>query len=215
MIERLRGPVVGRRPGAAVVDVGGLGLEVQLTARAEARLPTRGEATLLTRFVVREDGVALYGFADEAEREGFDRLLGVAGVGPRLALATVSTLAPDRLRRALAGGDAAALTAVPGVGRKIAQRMILDLKEWAAEAVPGEGGEGQPAAPAGGAAADGPDAAFAVQALVALGYGPAEARQAVREALTQGAGEAGELVRASLARLGRAPVRAWDEGSAG
>jgi Holliday junction DNA helicase RuvA len=214
VIERLRGPVVGRRPGAAVLDVGGLGLEVQLTARAEARLPVGGEATLLTRFVVREDGVALYGFADEAEREGFDRLLGVAGVGPRLALATVSALAPDRLRRALAGGDAAALTAVPGVGRKIAQRMILDLKEWAAETVPGGGEEGEPVATTV-PAADGPDAAFAVQALVALGYGPAEARQAVREALAQGAGEAADLVRAGLARLGRAPVRAWDEGGAG
>jgi Holliday junction DNA helicase RuvA len=209
MIERLRGSVVMRFGQSATIDVGGLGLEVQLTARAQAALPAAGEAVILTRHLVREDGAWLFGFADLDEREGFDRLLGVAGVGPRLALATVSAVPPERLRRALAQSDLDPLVAVPGVGKKLAQRMVLDLKEWAAAALPEEVGEVVRTSTGTGAilALDEGEAATAVAALVGLGYGAAEARASVTLLREQGITSAEALVRAGLARLGRASAR--------
>lgn len=216
MIERLRGPVAARGAGTATIDVGGLGLEVQLTARAQAVLPTTGEAVVLTRQIVREDGATLFGFADADEREGFDRLLAVGGVGPRLALATVSTVAPDRLRRALAESDVTTLLTVPGVGRKLAQRMVLDLKEWAASTQPAGGeapsagrGETLPAAPDDG------EASAAIQALVGLGYGAAEVRATVAGLGAEGVADAEALVREGLRRLGRAAVRTLEERAEG
>lgn len=216
MIERLRGLVAARGAGTATIDVGGLGLEVQLTARAQAALPTSGEAVVLTRHIVREDGVTLFGFADADEREGFDRLLAVGGVGPRLALATVSTVPPDRLRRALAGNDVTTLLTVPGVGKKLAQRMVLDLKEWAASTQPG--GDGASTAAEGEALSVAPDdgeASAAVQALVGLGYGAAEVRAAVAGLRGEGLESAEALVREGLRRLGRAAVRTLEERAEG
>jgi Holliday junction DNA helicase RuvA len=211
VIERLRGPVVARGAGSATIDIGGLGLEVQLTARAQAALPASGEAVVLTRHIVREDGVMLLGFADSAEREGFDRLLTVAGVGPRLALATVSAVPPDRLRRALAAGDAAPLLAVPGVGKKLAQRIALDLKDWAAAGLPAD--EAPVPARLGEAALaeDDGEAAAAVLARVGLGYGGAEVRSTVGVLRAEGVDQAEALVREALRRLGRAAVRTLEE----
>ena len=216
MIERLRGAVVARGLGTATIDVGGLGLEVQLTARAQAALPASGETVVLTRHIVREDGAMLFGFADGAEREGFDRLLGVAGVGPRLALATVSVVSPDRFRRALAGGDTAPLVAVPGVGRKLAQRMVLDLKEWAASGLPAEaaGPDANGGAPSF-ALEESAEANTAVLALIGLGYGAADVRQTVAALRAQGLEEAEALVREGLRRLGRAPARVLEERAEG
>jgi Holliday junction DNA helicase RuvA len=218
MIERVRGAVVARRPGSAVLDVGGLGLEVQLTARAQAALPRNGDAVVLTRYIVREDAVSLYGFADEDEREGFDRLLAVAGVGPRLALATVSALAPDRLRRVLAAGETTALLAVPGVGKKLAQRIVLDLKDWAAAAVGADPDmPSEPAADRGATAAldAEPESATAVLALVGLGYPPPEARAAVGRARAAGATAAEALVRDALRQLAPATARVVEDGERG
>jgi holliday junction DNA helicase RuvA len=217
VIERLRGPVVARFPGSATIDVGGLGLEVQLTARAQGALPSSGEAVVLTRQIVREDDVTLFGFADEAERDGFDRLLTVAGVGPRLALATVSVVAPESLRQALAAGDTAPLVAVPGVGKKLAQRMVLDLKEWAQATLPtadGAEAEDGPVRAVPVAAEDG-EAGTAIAALVGLGYGAAEVRLTVTGLRAQGVERAEELVREGLRRLGRAAARTLEERSEG
>lgn len=216
MIERLRGPVVARTLATATIDVGGLGLEVQLTARAQAALPASGETVLLTRHIVREDGATLYGFADSAEREAFDKLLGVAGVGPRLALATVSVVAPERLRRALAAGDTAPLVAVPGVGKKLAQRMALDLKEWAAAGLPEEAGTGR--AEGGDVIApleESAEAQTAALALIGLGYGAAEVRAALSAVRAQGVDGAEALVREGLRRLGRATARSIEERAEG
>jgi len=211
MIERVRGPVVARRAGFAVIDVSGLGLEVQMTARAHGSLPAPGmEAVVLTRYIVREDGVALYGFADDAERDGFDRLLAVAGVGPKLALATVSALAPDRLRRALAEGETGVLTSVPGVGRRLADRMVLDLKDWASAFVLAAADGAPGPARAADLLEPGP-AATAVDALVGLGYGASEARSAIAAARQDGVEGAEALVRDGLRRLGRAAVRTLEE----
>ncbi len=217
MIERLRGPVVARFAGSATLDVGGLGLEVHLTARAQGALPASGETVVLTRQIVREDGVTLFGFADLEEREAFDRLLAVAGVGPRLALATVSVVAPDRLRRALAAGDTTPLVAVPGVGKKLAQRMVLDLKDWAQSTLPAIGGDegGGPSIGLGSTTPDDGEAATAIAALVGLGYGAAEARAVVASLRGQGVEAAEALLREGLRRLGRASLRTVEERAEG
>ena len=219
MIDRVAGTVVASRPGVAVIDVGGIGLEIQVTGRAQAALGAIGErGSIVTRYIVREDAVTLYGFADEDEREGFDHLLAVAGVGPRLALATVSLLAPDRLRRTLAAGETGPLVGVPGVGKKLAQRMVLDLKDWAADAIPALG-EDTPSAgaplEAASVAVDGEEAATAVEALTGLGYGALEARAAVAAARRAGIERAEDLVRDGLRRLSRAAARSADEATKG
>lgn len=203
MIERVSGVVLAHRPGTVVIDVAGFGLEVQATARAQAALSAVGErVTLLTRYIVREDAVTLFGFADGDEREGFDRLLQVAGVGPRLALATVSTVSPGRFRSAIASGESDPFLAVPGVGKKLAQRIVLDLREWAGAAWPGvaeAAGAAGGATPAAGVESGEP--AVAVEALVGLGYGVAQARSAVAQAARSGHAAAEDLVREGLRHL--------------
>jgi len=127
MIAHLDGTVSAVAPDGAVIDVGGVGLLVQCTPGTLARLRTGERARVATSLVVREDALTLYGFASEDERNTFELLQTASGVGPRLALAMLAVFTPDALRRAVATEDLAALTTVPGIGRKGAQRIVLEL----------------------------------------------------------------------------------------
>ena len=127
MIAHLDGTVSGVAPDGAVIDVGGVGLLVQCTPGTLARLRTGERARVATSLVVREDALTLYGFASEDERNTFELLQTASGIGPRLALAMLAVFTPDALRRAVATEDLAALTTVPGIGRKGAQRIVLEL----------------------------------------------------------------------------------------
>ena len=129
MIAAVRGEVLEIGLDHAVVEVGGVGLAVHATPATLARLRRGEQGRMATSLVVREDSLTLFGFADAEERDLFTLLQTVSGVGPRLALATLAVLDPDALRRALADGDATALTRVPGIGRKGAERMVLELRD--------------------------------------------------------------------------------------
>ena len=177
MISHLDGLVCVIAPEGAVIEVGGVGLLVQATPGTLAALRTGERARVATSLVVREDALTLYGFASDDERDVFELVQTASGVGPRLALAMLASFSPDGLRQAIAAEDVAALTRVPGIGRKGAQRIVLELA----------GRLGSPAAPAGvmgpppGAAADG--AALwrdQVRAgLVNLGWPARDAEQAI------------------------------------
>ncbi len=130
MIGFVRGVVAGRSADGCYVDVGGVGYRLACSATTLASIPPEGaEVRLWTHLHVREDALALFGFASDAERRIFETLLGVSGVGPKVALQVCSAFSPDALRKALVTDDVAALSSVPGVGKKTAQRMVLDLKE--------------------------------------------------------------------------------------
>src|SRR5690606_32613851 len=135
VIAFLTGRVAGRGGGSAVIDVGGVGMTVLCTPATLARLRVGETATVATSLVVREDSLTLYGFADADERDVFERLQTASGVGPRLALAMLAVHTPEALRKAVAAEDTAALTAVPGIGRKGAQRIVLELRDKLGEPV--------------------------------------------------------------------------------
>jgi holliday junction DNA helicase RuvA len=177
MIAHLDGTVSGVAPDGAVIDVGGVGLLVQCTPGTLAGLRTGERARVATSLVVREDALTLYGFGTEDERNTFELVQTASGVGPRLALAMLAVFTPDALRRAVATEDLAALTTVPGIGRKGAQRIVLELSGRLGPA--GEAGAG---APAGGAAngAGAPPWREQVRAgLVSLGWQAREAEHAI------------------------------------
>ena len=205
MIARLRGVVLERGTDRVVVDVHGVGYLVHVVAGAD--LPAAGEVVELhTSLQVREDSMTLYGFATAAERELFELLLTSSGVGPRIALAALATHRPQVLRTAVATEDIALLTQVPGIGRKVAERLILELQDKVgALAAPLDGGG--PGVPAG---VEVDDSAFteARDALVTLGYGLAEAHAAVSAAAAEDAAAVTEdLVRAALRALAGDGVR--------
>lgn len=130
MIGFLNGAVAGSSPDGCYLDVGGVGYKLSCSATTWAALPERGAIVRLwTHTYVREDSLALYGFASEAERSIFEALLGVGGVGPKVALQVCSAFSPEAFRRALATEDVEAISSVPGIGKKTAGRMVLDLKE--------------------------------------------------------------------------------------
>ena len=169
MIARLRGTVVGSAADGLVLDVGGVGYLVAATPSALRKGGTGDEITVETYLHVREDAMQLYGFAERAERELFVQLLSVNGVGPKVALAIVSGSPADELRRAIVREDVARFQAIPGLGKKTAERIVLELKEKLAAAVT--------IAPA---AADDPDEhVVARDALVELGYSLADAERAL------------------------------------
>jgi Holliday junction DNA helicase RuvA len=170
MIARLRGKPVARAADGLVLDVGGVGYLVQPTRRAERKAGGRGEVTIETYLHVREDVLQLYGFADAEERELFEQLLSVSGVGPKVALAIVSGSTPAALRRAIALEDSARFQAIPGIGKKTAQRVVLELKEKL-------GPVGEAPAPSGERSAH----LVARDALVELGYSLVEADQALAD----------------------------------
>jgi holliday junction DNA helicase RuvA len=174
MIASLRGRVAANMAGQTVLDVGGVGYRLATTASA-ARMAADAngaEVTLLTHLHVREDTLALFGFASEAERALFELLLGVSGVGPKAALAIVSGYAPDQIRRAVQTGDHALFTSIPGIGRRTAERVVIDLKDKVG---------GLQIAAAADAPADAADGhTDARDALVGLGMSVAEAEAALR-----------------------------------
>jgi Holliday junction DNA helicase RuvA len=170
MIARLRGKAVARAPDALVLEVGGVGYLVQPTRRAAQKARGKGEVVIETYLHVREDALQLYGFADADERELFEQLLSVSGVGPKVALAIVSGSTTEDLRRAIALEDTARFQAIPGIGKKTAQRVVLELKEKLGEDV---------SVPQRGAAAK--PQLVAREALMELGYSLVEADQALAE----------------------------------
>jgi Holliday junction DNA helicase RuvA len=169
MIARLRGRYAGDAGDGLVLDVNGVGYLVAATGRARRRAREADEVTLETHLHVREDAMQLYGFADADERELFQALLTVSGIGPKVALAIVSGSTPAELRRAIVLEDTARFEAIPGIGKKTAQRVVLELREKvSAEAI---------AVPSAGPA----DALVARAALVELGYSVVEAERALAE----------------------------------
>ena len=170
MIARLRGRPVANTPEGLVLDVGGVGYLVAATPTAVRKADGAEEVSLHTYLHVREDALQLYGFAEPAERELFIQLLSVNGIGPKVALAVVSGSAAAELRRAIALEDAARFQAIPGIGKKTAERIVLELKEKLGAGVP------EAAAPSGGA-----PHLVARDALLELGWSVVEAEQALAE----------------------------------
>lgn len=171
MIARLRGAPVGRTAEGLVLDVGGVGYLVAATPSALARADGAREVALETYLHVREDTLQLYGFADAAERELFVHLLTVSGIGPKVALAVVSSAQPAELRRAIALGDSARFQAIPGIGKKTAERIVLELKEKLAST------DDVVVLPTGAGASSAH--VVARDALVELGFSVTEAEQAL------------------------------------
>ena len=166
MISRLRGTPAGRTLDGLVIDVGGVGYLVSATPSVLRRADGASEVTVETYLHVREDAMQLYGFADAAERALFVQLLGVSGIGPKVALAVVSSASPEELQRAIALRDSGRFQAIPGIGKKTAERIVLELEGSIAEAVPARGAEGK-------------RELVARDALVELGYSLVEAEQAL------------------------------------
>ena len=169
MISRLRGIPAGRSADGLVLDVNGVGYLISATPPVLRRAEGGGEVTVETYLHVREDAMQLYGFADASERELFVQLLTVGGIGPKVALAVVSGSPAADLPRAIALGDHARFLAIPGIGKKTAERIVLELKEKIGLA------EGSSASPAAGTSAH----LVARDALVELGYSVVEAEQAL------------------------------------
>ena len=189
MISFLDGELVEKGPDRVVIAVGGVGYEVLVPTSVLSWLPAVGHsARIHTRMVVREDSTTLYGFAAVDERQLFDLLTGVNGVGPKVALAFLSSLAPHVIQRAIVAGDAAALTVVPGVGKKVAQRVVLDLRERF-------GGEGDVLV------IEGP-LVDVREALLALGLSEHEASKALVDVEPDGR-DVEDLLREALQKAGR------------
>ncbi len=200
MIALLTGRVEALEATACVIDVGGVGYLVQASTRTLAALPNPPAlARVLVETVVREDAILLYGFAEPAEREWFRLLLTVQGVGAKVALGILSAVSPHQLVAAIAAGDRAALTQAPGVGAKLAVRLLTELREKAGGMPLGEPvALGAPARPAG-------TQADAISALANLGYRRHEAQPAVERVMTR-LGEAAGLdavIRDALKELAR------------
>jgi len=174
MIGRISGTLLGKEPPQVLVDVGGVGYELDVPMSTFYDLPPLGErVTLLTHLVVREDAHLLYGFLSADERSAFRELIRVSGIGPRMALAVLSGLSVGELAQAVALQESGRLVKVPGIGKKTAERLLLELKGRFAQAI------GR--ADAGLAPAEGDHAADILRALLALGYSEREASVAARQ----------------------------------
>jgi Holliday junction DNA helicase RuvA len=191
MIAFVRGILAEKNPQHAVVEAGGVGYNVSITLGCYEGLPeVGGEVQIPTATIVREDAFMLYGFADRAEKEMFLKLISVTRVGPKLACGVLSGMKTDALRAAIFTGDKAAMSKIPGVGGKTAERIIMELKDKVGPM------SAQTGAPAGGG--DG-KAYDAVAALVNLGYQKAQAEKAVARVLGENpAAEIGMIIRKAL-----------------
>jgi Holliday junction DNA helicase RuvA len=190
MIGSLRGRIASKIPPQLTVDVGGLGYELEAPMSTFFHLPAVGEEVhLLTHLVVREDAHVLYAFGTEEERRLFRSLIKVSGVGPKIALALLSGISVAAFAECVQREDTAALTRIPGVGRKTAERLIVEMRDRLATPAPGSGG----AAVAAGTSAE----SEAYGALVALGYRPAEATRLLK-AVGPGTHSTEELIRRAL-----------------
>jgi Holliday junction DNA helicase RuvA len=206
MIAHLRGTVAGIAPDGAVIEVGGVGMRVQCTPGTLATLKPGEHAQVATSLVVREDSLTLYGFGSDDERNVFELLQTASGVGPRLALAMLAVHSPDALRRAVATEDLGTLTMVPGIGKKGAERIVLELRDRLGP--PGDSGDGLPS---GRAPQRAPQWRDQVQSgLVNLGW-PARDADAAIAALEedglidagQGAVDVATVLRAALRKLSK------------
>ncbi len=210
MISSVRGVVLSAGLDNAVIEVGGVGLLLHTTAGTAASLRPGAEASLATTLIVREESLTLYGFADADERSVFDQVLTVSGVGPRIALAMLAVHTPDGLRKAVSGGDLVALTKVPGIGKKGAERIVLELRDKI--------GMPSGAAPSIAPKAAGVQSAAQVRdALVGLGWSLRQAEEAIEAVLSKAGdgsdvearsevdagSEVAALLRATLRELGR------------
>lgn len=198
MIGRLTGTLAEKQPPALLVDVGGVGYELEAPMSTFYELPAVGaQVSLFTHMVVREDAQLLYGFAREAERRLFRVLLKISGVGPRMALAILSGMSADEFARCIEHDDTTALTRLPGVGKKTAQRLVVEMRDRLAEGDLNAALASAPA-PASAASGEGDDAVGdATSALVALGYRPAEASRMVRPFTSEGL-DTEDLIRRAL-----------------
>jgi Holliday junction DNA helicase RuvA len=192
MIAAVRGEVLVRRPDHVVIDAGGVGYRLAVSAETLKAVPATGrEAFLHAELVARDDSLALFGFASEEERDLFVQLVSVSGVGPKVAIATLSGGPSRELLRAIAAGDAKRFQAVPGIGKRTAERIILELRDKVA------GGLEQEVA--AGIAEEGDARGLARDGLVNLGYAPLEAEQLL-DGLESGDPE--ELIATALRKAG-------------
>ena len=195
MIGRISGTLLHKQPPEILVDVGGVGYELQIPMTTLFQLPALGESvTLVTHHAVREDAHTLYGFASDRDRELFRHLIKVNGVGPKLALTILSGMDGDSFARAVHAGDLTALVALPGVGKKTAERLLVEMRDKL-----GDWLQGLQAAPEAEAAPLSNDKlADAEDALVALGYKPAEAARLVAAVDSDEIVDSEELIRLAL-----------------
>jgi holliday junction DNA helicase RuvA len=210
MIAQVRGTVAGVAPDGAVIEVGGVGLRVQCTPGTLATLKPGEPAQVATSLVVREDSLTLYGFCSDDERNVFELLQTASGVGPRLALAMLAVHSPDALRRAVSTEDLGALTMVPGIGKKGAQRIVLELRDRLGP--PGETGTAEVGLPGSGPPQRVPVWRDQVQSgLVNLGWPARDADQAIAAleqdgtigAANRDAVDVAVVLRAALRRLSK------------
>ncbi len=176
MIAHLRGKLIHKQPGQAIVDAGGVGYDVTISVPTFTALPSVGaEASLHIYTVVREDQIALFGFLEREEKRLFERLITVSGVGPKLAITILSGLSSERTVQAIRGQDHAQLVRIPGVGKKLAERLVVELKDKLDDfaVVPAQ------------AAVQGPAVDDVLSALVNLGYQRPAAEKAIEQAITK------------------------------
>jgi Holliday junction DNA helicase RuvA len=198
MIAAVKGEVMVRRPDHVVIDAGGVGYRLAVSAETLKAVPATGRDVFLhAELIARDDSLSLFGFASEEERDLFGELISVSGVGPKVALATLSGGPARELLRAIAAGDAKRFQAVPGIGKRTSERIIVELREKVAGALEEE--------VALGVAAGGDPRGLARDGLVNLGYAPLEA-----ERLLDGidGGDAEELIAAALRKAGSARSKA-------
>ncbi|AKU16893.1 Holliday junction branch migration protein RuvA [Luteipulveratus mongoliensis] len=198
MIASLRGAVASVGLDHVVLEVGGVGMLVHTTPATAASLRHGQDAQLSTSLVVREDSLTLFGFADVAERDLFEQVQTVSGVGPRLALAMLAVHPPETLRIAISGGDIVALTKIPGIGKKGAERIVLELRDKVG-AVAGGSAAAVPAVPGS------PARGQVAEALVGLGWSAKQADDAVEKVLAAEpeSRDVASLLRLALRELGR------------
>ena len=198
MIGRLRGVLVYKQPPDILVEVGGVGYEIQVPMTTLFQLPELGsEVSLVTHFVVREDAQLLYGFIDERDRSLFRQLIKISGVGPKLGLTILSGMDSSSFARCVQRDDISSLMALPGVGKKTAERLLVEmrdkLKDWLVQTdVAGQAGGGVTLAPVTDIVAD------AEGALIALGYKPQEASRMVAAVNDDSVAGSEELIRRAL-----------------
>lgn len=197
MIASVRGPVIEVALDHVVIDCGGVGYRVLATPATLSRLRRGDESTLLTSMIVREDSMTLYGFTEPDARSLFSLLQTVTGVGPRLAMATLAVLEPDALRRALADSDVKALTSVPGIGKRVGERLVVELRDKVDRPAAAGGVAGPSGAPVG-------VAGQVTEALIGLGFTAAPAEKTVAAVLAETPdADASVALRLSLAMLGK------------
>jgi holliday junction DNA helicase RuvA len=197
MIAHLRGRLIAKNPNQAIVDCGGVGYDVTISVTTFSELPSEGaEASLHIHTHVREDQIALFGFADTREKRLFEKLLTISGIGPKLAITVLSGISTERLVTAIRGGDHATLTRIPGIGKKTAERIVLEIKDKLDDMA-------VPMSDAGGVA-HGPATDDALSALVNLGYPRPVAQKALETAIEKNQEVAGDfetLFRAAMAAI--------------